>query len=102
MKAKCLEHYDKEAEYVWSIGDTTFRKCIERLKQWEHDFNGKYEIELYCDFAPYSFGFAEIAAGGNRGIVNGWLYHGNSDLSFAVTMEPFHSKRLEFDIIPPS
>ena len=60
MKIKCQEHYDKVVEYVKSIGDTTFEKCIERLKQWEKNSNGRYEIELYWDFAPYSFGFAEV------------------------------------------
>lgn len=47
MKIKCQEHYDKVVEYTNSIGDTTFEKCIERLKQWETNSNGKYEIELY-------------------------------------------------------
>ena len=49
-----------------------------------------YEIELYWDFAPYSFGFAEVAADGSRGVVGGLLYHGKPDESFAVVMEPFH------------
>ena len=34
-------------EYAKSIGDTTFQNCIERLKQWEKNSNGRYEIELY-------------------------------------------------------
>ena len=90
MKIKCQEHYDKVVEYANSIGNTTFEKCIERLKQWETNSNGKYEIELYWDFAPYSFGFAEVAEDGSRGIVGGLLYHGKPDESFAVIMEPFH------------
>ncbi len=45
------EHYDKVAEYAKSIGDTTFQNCIERLKQWEKNSGGRYEIELYYDFA---------------------------------------------------
>ena len=59
MKIRCQEHYDKVAEYAKSIGDTTFQNCIGRLKQWEKNSNGRYEIEFYWDFAPYSFGFAE-------------------------------------------
>ena len=90
MKIKCQEHYDKVLEYANSIGDTTFEKCIERLKQWEKNSNGRYEIELYWDFAPYSFGFAEVAADGSKGVVGGLLYHGGPDESFAVIMEPFH------------
>ena len=61
MKIRCQEHYDKVVEYAKSIGDTTFQNCIERLKQWEKNSNGRYEIELYRDFAPHSFGFAEAA-----------------------------------------
>lgn len=57
MKIRCQEHYDKVVEYAKSIGDTTFQNCIERLKQWEKNSNGRYEIELYRDFAPHSFGF---------------------------------------------
>ena len=90
MKIKCQEHYDKVLEYAKSIGDTTFEKCIERLKLWEKNSNGRYEIELYWDFAPYSFGFAEVAADGSKGVVGGLLYHGRPDESFAVIMEPFH------------
>lgn len=56
MKIRCQEHYDKVVEYAKSIGDTTFQNCIERLKQWEKNSNGRYEIELYRDFAPHSFG----------------------------------------------
>ena len=91
MKIKCQEHYDKVAEYAKSIGDTTLQKCIERLKQWEKNSNGRYEIELYWDFAPYSFGFAEIAAYGSKGVVGGLLYHGRPDESLAVMIGgPFH------------
>ena len=78
------------AEYAKSIGDTTFQNCIERLKQWEKNSGGRYEIELYYDFAPYSFGFAERTPDGRNGIVGGLLYHGRPDESFAVMMEPFH------------
>ena len=75
MKIKCQEHYDKVAEYAKSIGDTTFQNCIERLKQWEKNSGGRYEIELYYDFAPYSFGFAERTPDGRNGIVGGLLYN---------------------------
>lgn len=91
MKIKCQEHYDKVVEYAKSIGDTTLQNCVERLKQWEKNSNGRYEIELYRDFAPYSFGFAERTPDGRSGIVGGLLYHGRPDESFAVMIEgPFH------------
>ena len=66
MKIKCQEHYENTVKYAKSIGDETLSKCIERLKQWEVNSNGRYEIELYTDFAPYSFGFAEVAKDGTR------------------------------------
>lgn len=59
MKIKCKEHYDKVVEYAKSIGDKTLQRRIEELKLWEKNSNGKCEIELYWDIAPYSFGFAE-------------------------------------------
>ena len=74
MKIRCQEHYDKVVEYAKSIGDTTFQNCI----------------ELYRDFAPHSFGFAEVAANGSSGIVGGLLYHGKPDQSYAVTLTPIH------------
>lgn len=91
MKIRCQEHYDKVVEYAKSIGDTTFQNCIERLKQWETNSQGRYEIELYYDRAPYSFGFAERTPDGQNGIVGGLLYHGNPDQSYAVMIGgPFH------------
>lgn len=90
MKIDCQEHYDKVAEYAKSIGDTTLQNCIDCLKQWEINSQGVYEIELYYDCSPYSFGFAQVAANGNRGIVGGLLYHGRPDESLAVVMEPFY------------
>ena len=91
MKIKCQEHYENTVKYAKSIGDETLSKCIERLKQWEVNSNGRYEIELYTDCAPYSFGFAEVAKDGTRGVVGGLLYHGKPDRSFAVMIGgPFH------------
>ena len=90
MKIMCQEHYDKVVQYAKEIGDDSLNKCLERLKQWEKNSNGKYEIMLYYDFAPYSFGFAEITADGKKGIVGGLLYHGIPDKSYAVLLKPFH------------
>ena len=53
MKIDCQEHYDKVVEYAKSIGDTTFQNCIDRLKQWETNSQGVYEIELYYDCAVF-------------------------------------------------
>ncbi len=91
MKILCnQEHYDKVVQYAESIGDTTLQKCLERLKSWEKNPNRPCEIELYYDFAPYSFGFRERYPDGRIGIEGGLLYHGRPDQSFAVLLEPFH------------
>ena len=90
MIIRCQERYNQVVEYTKKIGDTTFQNCIERLKQWETNSQGRYEIELYYDHAPHSFGFAEVAKDGKVGIVGGLLYHGIPDESFAAVMEPFH------------
>lgn len=42
MKIKCQEHYENTVKYAKSIGDETLSKCIERLKQWEVNSNGRY------------------------------------------------------------
>ena len=70
MKIKCQEHYEKVAEYAKSIGDTTFQNCIERLKQWEKNSNGRYEIELSRDFTPDE-SFAVMIGGP----FHGWSIH---------------------------
>ena len=54
MKIKCKERYEKTVKYAESIGDETLKKCIERLKQWEKNSNGRYEIELYRDCLLYT------------------------------------------------
>ena len=74
MKIKCKEHYDKVVEYAKSIGDKTLQRRIEELKQWEKNSNGKCEIELYWDIAPYSFGFATDGQASSEGcsITAGW------------------------------
>ena len=76
--------------YAESIGDTSLRKCLERLKSWEENPDCPSEISLYYDHAPYSFGFTQHYADGRIGIVGGLLYHGIPDRSFAVTLQPFH------------
>lgn len=90
MIIKCQEHYNKVVEYAKSIGDNTLQQCIERLQQWEKNSNGKYEIELYRDFAPHSFGFAERTPDGRTGVVGGVLYHCKPDESYAIMLNPFH------------
>ena len=84
------EHFENVKRYAESIGDTSLRKCLERLKSWEENPDCPSEISLYYDHAPYSFGFTQHYPDGRTGIVGGLLYHGIPDRSFAVTLQPFH------------
>ena len=88
MNILCQERYDEAIAYATKKGDTSLQSCIDRLKQWEKNSNGKYEIVLYKDFAPYSMGFAERAKDGTNGIVGGLIYHGNPDKSLSIQLTP--------------
>ena len=90
MKILNEEHFENVKRYAESIGDTSFQKCLDRLKSWEKNPDHPNEIMLYYDHAPYSFGFTQRYPDGRTGIVGGLLYHGIPDRSFAVTLEPFH------------
>lgn len=90
MKILNEEHFEKVKRYAESIGDTSFRHCLDRLESWEKNPDHPSEISLYYDHAPYSFGFTQRYPDGRTGIVGGLLYHGIPDRSFAVTLEPFH------------
>ena len=90
MKILNEEHFENVKRYAESIGDTSLRKCLERLKSWEENPDCPSEISLYYDHAPYSFGFTQHYPDGRTGIVGGLLYHGIPDRSFAVTLQPFH------------
>ena len=58
MKIMCQEHYDKVVQYAESIGDKTLHECLKRLERREQNPHHPCEIELYKDFAPYSFVWA--------------------------------------------
>ena len=82
MKILNQEHFENVKRYAESIGDTSLRKCLERLKSWEENPDYPSEISLYYDHAPYSFGFTQRYPDGRTGIVGGLLYHGIPDRSF--------------------
>lgn len=67
MKIMCQEHYDKVVQYAESIGDKTFQECLEKLRQWEKHPSHPCEIELYRDFALYSFLFRQRYPDGRIG-----------------------------------
>ena len=73
MKIMCQEHYDKVVQYAESIGDKTLHECLKRLERREQNPHRPYEIELYKDFAPYSFLFKERYPDGRLGVVCDWF-----------------------------
>lgn len=73
MKIMCQEHYDKVVQYAESIGDKTLEECLQRLERREQNPHHPCQIELYRDFAPYSFLFKERYPDGRVGVVGGWF-----------------------------
>ena len=99
MKIMCNQkYYEQVVQYAESIRDTSLQNCMERLKAWEKNPDRPCEIELYHDWAPYSFGFTQRYPDGSRGIVGGLLYHGSPDESFAVQLTPFKGWQITLKI----
>ncbi len=86
MKILCQAHYDEVVRYAESIGDNSLQECLDKLKAWEQHASHPCEIELYRDFAPYSFLFKQRYPDGSLGIVGGVVYHGTPDQSGCYTM----------------
>lgn len=55
MKIMCQEYFDAVVRYAESIGDCTLQERFGRLKRWGQNARQASEVELYRDFAPYSF-----------------------------------------------
>lgn len=78
MKIMCQKHYDEVVRYAERIGDETLEERLNDLKRWERNPNRPCEIELYKDFAPYSFLFKQRYADGSIGVIGGLVYHGHT------------------------
>lgn len=87
MKIMCQEYFDAVVKYAESIGDCTLQERFGRLKRWGQNARLTSEIELYRDFAPYSFLFNQRYADGSLGIVGELVYHGSPDCSCCYTLE---------------
>ena len=86
MKIMCQEHYDEVVRYATQIGDESLQTCLDKLESWEQNSRRPCEIELYRDFATYSFLFKQRYPDGTLGIVGGLVYHGTPDRSGCYTM----------------
>lgn len=87
MKIMCQEYFDAVVRNAESIGDCTLQECLDRLERWGQNARLTSEIELYRDFAPYSFLFKQRYADGSLGIVGGLVYHGSPDCSCSYTLK---------------
>ena len=73
MKIMCnQEYYEQVVQYAESIRDTSLQNCMERLKAWEKNPDRPCEIELYHDWAPYSFGFTKDTRTAAEGLSEGF------------------------------
>ena len=89
MKIFCQERYDEAMKHAAETNDPTLQQCLDMLESWEtNNPDFPCEIELYRDFAPYSFIFKQRYKDGSYGIVGGLIYHGSPDQSMSVTFEP--------------
>lgn len=86
MKIMCQEYYDEVVRYAKELGDESLQACLTKLKSWEEHSRRPCEIELYKDFAPYSFLFKQRYSDSSLGIVGGLVYHGTPDRSCCYTM----------------
>ena len=107
MKIMCQEHYDKVVQYAESIDDKTLHECLKRLERREQNPHHPCEIELYKDFAPYSFLFKERYPDGRLGVVGGLVYHGCPDRSHCFIDGPFHgwmthTLKVEYELSIPA
>lgn len=87
LHVKCQEHFDVTKKFAVSIGkEKEFSEALSRLNKMGE------KVELYKDFAPYSFTFV-VFENGKRYIEGGLIYHGfdggsGSAPSYSVTLTP--------------
>jgi Domain of unknown function (DUF4120) len=97
---KCPEHLAVVREFADRTGQRAqFEEKLEDLTKWV-SADG-YTVNLYTDFAPYSFYWEEIAPNGKRSMNGGLIYHGQHDgggngsgPTFSVNLEPSNGWRI--------
>lgn len=73
----CPEHLQSAKEFAASTNQSeTLNRQLSRLTE---NLDSAWRVELYSDFAPYSFFFQEITPAGLRGLNGGLIYHGSHD-----------------------
>jgi len=64
VKIMYQEYYDKVTPYSIEQENKALQKHLDKLKTWKEHARHPCEIELYRDFAPYSFPFKQRYADG--------------------------------------
>jgi len=77
LVGKCPEHLQAVREFA---DRTNQRQQFEsRLSDLTAYLPDGWTVELYTDFAPYSFFWTEFSSTGQRGLIGGLIYHGQHD-----------------------
>ena len=93
LVVKCPEHMQDVRNFADQINQREqFERCLNRLTICLPDL---WTVELYIDFAPYSFLWSEFSPTHQRGLSGGLIYHGKHDRggdggapSFSVNFTP--------------
>jgi hypothetical protein len=81
MTAKLIVKCSEHLEAVRAFADQTnqraqFEQCLIDLTAYLTDL---WKVDLYSDFAPYSFFWSQYNMAGQRGLSGGLIYHGQHD-----------------------
>lgn len=81
MTAQLIVNCPEHLQAVRDFADRTnqrqqFESCLSELTRYLPD---DWTVELYTDFAPYSFFWTEFSPTRQRGLIGGLIYHGQHD-----------------------
>jgi len=74
---KCPEHLQAVREFADRTGQR--QQFESRLSDLTAYLPDDWTVELYTDFAPYSFFWTEFSPTGQRGLIGGLIHHGQHD-----------------------
>jgi hypothetical protein len=81
MTAKLIVNCPEHLQAVRDFADQTNQReqFEKRLAELTVNIPDTWKVELYTDFAPYSFFWTEYTTSGQRGLIGGLIYHGQHD-----------------------
>ena len=93
LVVKCEEHLAAVRAFADSTNQREQFEC--QLARLTDCLSDGWTVELYTDFAPYSFFWTEYCPTRQRGLIGGLIYHGEHDRggdggapSFSVCLTP--------------